>query len=135
VLIAGIIDTDGSNSVSIGDTVTFGTYPHLDGTQAGTFLGADTTITSVLQNDGNTVEVGVADGTIRWVDFGSAERLQTLDSSNNIESHFFDGIAIGTLADLARAEPTVNGPGDPDSAILENIARTGDDGFLDVLIA
>src|SRR5262245_14756409 len=47
-LIAALVDTDGSGSATIGDTITFGTFPRLDGQQAGTFLAADATVTNVI---------------------------------------------------------------------------------------
>ena len=72
-LIAAVVDTNNDKTVSVGDTVTFGTFPHLNGTQAGTFEGADTIITSVTLATDTEVEVGVADGTIEWRAFPVAQ--------------------------------------------------------------
>jgi hypothetical protein len=134
-LIAALVDTNNDHVVSVGDTVTFGTYPHLNGTQAGTFLGADTPVTSVQQADSTQVLVSVADGTIQWRNT-VVQDLQVTDGNNNFEAVVFDGIAVGTKADETLADLAVNGPADPDTAVLEFIAfRPGDDGFIDVFIA
>ena len=76
-VIAAVIDTNNDGAVTVGDTVTFGDIPHLNGDAAGTFEGADTIITSVTLATDTEVEVGVADGTIEWRAFpGVAESFQ-----------------------------------------------------------
>ena len=136
VVISAINDTDGSHDISVGDTVTFGTYPHLDGTEAGTFLGADTTITSVVQADSSLVVVGVADGFVRWEASGSTEAFATtVPVSGAFEASFGDEIIDTELKSDGAHTSNEDGPADPDTAVGESVVRVGDDGFLDVLIA
>src|SRR5262245_55612613 len=67
MLIAALQDTDLSGSVTLGDTVIFGSYPHLNGHEAGTFQGADTTAINVIAATDSAVVVGVAgDSFVGW---------------------------------------------------------------------
>ena len=133
-LIAAVVDTNHDKIVSVGDTVTFGTYPHVNGTQAGTFQGADAIITSVTDATSTQVLVSVGDDTIEWRAQPEVETFRTTDGGNT-ESSFFDGIVAGTKADQIFVDSAVNGPGLPDTTVVESTLRVGDDGFLDVLIA
>src|SRR5262245_13843700 len=83
-VIAAISDTNNDGVVSVNDTVSFGAYPHLDGSQNGTFLGADTLVTSIIQADTQLV-VGVAGGTVLFREGPTTEFFETTDSTNNTE--------------------------------------------------
>ena len=67
-LIADLVDTNHDKTVSVGDTVVFGTYPlHVDGTAGrGTFTQTTETITILGSNDANNVNVETAAGVVTW---------------------------------------------------------------------
>ena len=135
-LIAGLIDTDKSKDASIGDTVTYGTYPHLSGKEAGTYLSNDSIVTSVAGANSEVVQVGVADGQVAW--FHVQNQAEVFITSTNVaeESRFQDDFGTGNGGDTVFADSNVNGPGDPETGVeFDAVNRTGDQDFLDVLIA
>jgi len=137
-LIAAVIDSNSDGVVSIGDTVTFGSYPlNTDATAFGTFLHSDSAIVSVAAATTTSVEVGVADGTIVFNSNGSFESFVTLDPLGNRESFFGDDIDDMTLRGdtVAALGDLIGGPADPDTTAGAAADRLGNDGFVDVLIA
>lgn len=136
-LIAGLIDTDKSKDASVGDTVTFGTYPHLSGKEAGTYLSNDSLVTNVVQDNSEAVVVDVADGQVGL--FHTSQDTEVLYTSlfvGGLESQFQDHFGTGGGGDRVFADSNVNGPGDPETGVeLDVVLRSGDQDFLDVLIA
>ena len=144
-LIAGLYDTDKSKDLSIGDTVTFGTYPHLDGSAAGKFQHVekavtDFTITSEPTFD--SVSVTVDGGRVDWTITPTSESFSTINTeplTAGFESNFIDFLDDST-PDHIRVNAKTD-PGHPDTApILEDADPTdathvGDNGFLDIFIA
>ena len=143
-LIAAVIDTNHDKTVSVGDTVTFGTFPHLDGTQAGTFTHADSTITFVTVADSTHIEVRVPDGFVFLTANPKFESFTTEYNAGVLETEFIDNINNDTYPQFDEVYASNHqdfyghGPGDQDvtGLIIEtNYDRPGNDGFLDVLIA
>src|SRR5262245_45840280 len=84
-LIAGLVDTNKDHTASVGDTVTWGTYPHLSGNEAGAYLADDATVIAVLGTPNSAsvvVQVGhinqfgavESDGFINWLDGPNVEQ-------------------------------------------------------------
>ena len=131
-LIAGLIDTNKDHTVSLGDTVTFGTYPHLSGKEAGTYLSNDSIVTSVGTPTSEGVVVGVADGQVGWFHVPTAEVLFTATNSG-LESQFQDDFTTTGGGDFVFADSNVNGPGDPETGLAnDTVLRSGDQPFIDV---
>jgi hypothetical protein len=138
-LIAGIIDANNDGVVSVGDTVKWGTYPHLDGTSAGTFTHGDSPITDVNAATSTGVWVDVAEGEISWTALSGGEAFGTRVTTPffQLESSMTDDFNGQVLvADHVTVDSTVNGPGAPNMSVSEGILQqaSGDQGFLDVFI-
>jgi hypothetical protein len=133
-LIAALEDTDLSGSVTLGDTVSFGTYPRLDGREAGEYFGSDATVSGIRQVNSTTVNVDIDNftGTVFWQATEDSELFLTA-TPTTIESSFSDNITSELASDDASAIPIL-GPGEPELGISEFVLRPGDDIFLDVLI-
>jgi hypothetical protein len=127
-LIAGVQDTNHDKTVSVGDTIVFGTYPHLDGTQAGTFTQTSAGISGVIIGPGVLhVESGTND--LFWITPTSDAAHEVLDT---------DGVRIIDETERGLDEVHVSGVGQiglPDTTpVNESLQQLGDQGFLDVLI-
>jgi hypothetical protein len=138
-LMAAVVDTNHDKTVSIGDTVQFGTYPlHVDGTAGtGSFTHADSTVTSVSDATPTFVEVGVMEGSLTWGHSPGADAFQSSIDSNmgTIIEVAIGDIFTSTKGDSIVANPGLGGPAAPDTAVSDSHLQPGDQPFLDVFIA
>src|SRR5262245_27984120 len=115
VLIAAIVDTNHDRTVSVGDTVQFGTYPQIaDGINSGhggTFNGTDQTITSVVLPNSTSVVVSTAGGSMSWTADADLQHFQTLSTGGQTESSLVDYLQSTTAQDLIFVDSSVSGPG------------------------
>jgi hypothetical protein len=137
-LIAALVDTNNDNTVSIGDTVVFGTYPAIpDGSNSGTggiFTGPDTTVENVSVATSTFISVDTASGVVQWLADSNVELFQTRDPTDlATESLLVDNINNPGL-DVIKTDLTVQGPGMPNTSLNVTGSQPGDQGFLDVLI-
>jgi hypothetical protein len=138
-LIAGINDKDKSGTVTVGDTVTFGSYPlHIDGTGSGSFKDHHETITAVdARNNSTEVHVTTAEGGINYGNHpGSDNAFITEDPNPNngldvvLRDSQFSGGPESVFVGTALA-----GPGAPDTTADDSGLQPGNQGFFDVFIA
>jgi hypothetical protein len=136
-LIASLVDTSNDGTVSVGDTIHFGTYPAIaDGSNSGTggnFTILESTVTDVLDANSTRVVVDTALGTVIWNADPAVEFFETTDLSHAIESVVRDSIDIPGILDLIQTV-AVEGPGEPNTSVDYSTLQPGDQAFLDVLI-
>src|SRR5262249_53509364 len=125
-------------TVSVGDTIHWGTYPAIpDGSASGTggtFLSSDSTITAVHQADGTAIFVDIANGSVF---FQSTPHLEELIGNGFLGTsiHLVDSIDFLAIDDKILSDPTVDGPGLPNTSLVTTVLQAGDQGFLDIFIA
>ena len=138
-LIAAVADTNNDNTVSVGDTIQWGTYPAIpDGTASGTggiFLNPDSTITDVVVANDSLVFVDSAGGSVEWAASPNVVEEFATIGFTGLESHLVDSINLTTADDLIFADPDVFGPGHPNMLVDVTTHQLGDQAFLDVWIA
>jgi hypothetical protein len=139
-LIAALVDTSNDNTVSVGDTVQFGTYPAIpDGVNSGiggSYTILESTITDVVSASSTDIQVNTALGTVRWVaNKDLAELFETFGTNAAIESALVDAITNPAASDRIFTIPSVSGPGQPNTTIDVTTEQLGDQAFLDVYIA
>jgi hypothetical protein len=143
-LIAALVDTNNDNTVSVGDTIQWGTYPALpDGSNSGTggtYTSLINTITNVVAADSTNILVDTNAGSVHWSADPNLERFTTTAGSGGggaFESHLVDSITLPLVLDTILVDPTVFGAGRPNFPVSGPETQTlqlGDQGFLDVYI-
>jgi hypothetical protein len=136
-LIASLLDTNNDHVVSVGDRIHWGTYPttiDVDGPR-GSFTGPDILVEGVGSANSEGVEVETALGSVSWVHVeGAPRRAFDLFATDGGDSIFGLDTSNGS-GDLFFANPSVQGPGQPDTPVdTFNLNPVGNQGFLDVLI-
>jgi hypothetical protein len=139
-LIAGINDKDKSGTVSVGDTVTFDSYPlHIDGTGRGSFKDHTETITAVEVSKEDNIIVDTSAGNINWHTATStsadAEIFRTEGTTSPAGVELADSFpnSIGQPDDVdAEAH---QGAGAPTTNAFDSGLVPGNQPFFDVFIA
>jgi hypothetical protein len=138
-LIAALVDTNNDHTVSVGDTIHWGTYPSVIG---GTYTSPDDTITAFELFDdasGTAVRVTTADGTVSWGAGVNAEQFSTVVTATfpNVFESFLRDSFTQDPPDEIQVDPTTPapGPGLPNTQVVEIGEQPGDQAFLDVYIA
>jgi hypothetical protein len=133
-LIASLLDTNHDHVVSVGDRIHFGSYPtsaDVDGPR-GHFKGHDLFVEAVDFASSSVVEVQTALGSVSWADIEGTRAFESFATATA------DGVAFSAIdrvnpGDLIFADPSVQGPGLPDTPV-DAFGAPGNQGFLDVLI-
>jgi hypothetical protein len=139
-LIAALVDTNNDHTVSIGDTVQFGTYPAIpDGSASGTggnFTILESTVTNVDFAISDAIGVDTALGQVHWNATPDLEGFDTTNSGFTFESVLVDWFqpTQPTHEDRIFTDPTVSGAGRPNTSVDTSGIQAGDQGFLDVKI-
>jgi len=139
-LIAGIIDEDKSGTVTVGDTIQFGTYaldPIGATTTRGDYQNDQRAITAVNEATDTFVFVETSSGEVQWTEATSVDGTEIFRTSQDgipLESLFVDHFAL-TGVDAVSVDEIL-GPGAPDTAVDPQILafQAGDDAFLNVFI-
>lgn len=131
-LIASLLDTNHDHVVSVGDTIHFGTYPTTADVHGprGHFRGDDLLVEGVSSASSGGVEVQTALGSVSW---GHAEGTRAFDQFATADGDSFRALDRTNPGDLIFADPSVQGPGQPDTPV-DTFGAPGNQGFLDVLI-
>jgi hypothetical protein len=135
-LIASLLDTNHDHVVSVGDTIHWGTYPTSAGDgngPRGHFRGHDLLVEAVGSASSSGVEVQTALGSVSWA---HVEGTRAFDQFATAGGDSFRGLdTTGGAGDLLFANPSVHGPGHPDTPVdTFSLDPVGNHGFLDVLI-
>jgi hypothetical protein len=133
-LIASLLDTNNDHVVSVGDRIHWGTYPtsaDVDGPR-GNFTGPDLLVEDVSFASSSVVELQTALGSVSWLHIEGARPFEIFSTATT------DGVAFSALdrtlpGDSIFADPSVQGPGQPDTPV-NSFGAPGNQGFLDVLI-
>jgi hypothetical protein len=137
-LIAAIVDTNNDNTVSVGDTIDWGTYPAIpDGSASGTggeYTSLVTTITNVRFQEDTSVMVDTNLGRVAWTASPNVEQFATIAGFHLVESNLTDSIREPTNEDTIFADRDVAGPGQPNMSVDVSTPQLGDQAFLDVLL-
>ena len=131
-LIASLLDTNHDHVVSVGDRIHFGSYPtsaDVDGPR-GHFRGHDLFVEAVSSAGDGVVEVQTALGSVSWA---HVEGTRAFDQFATAGGDSFRGLDRTNPGDLIFADPSVQGPGLPDTPV-DAFGAPGNQGFLDVLI-
>jgi hypothetical protein len=138
-LIASLLDTNRDGVVSVGDTIHWGTYPTtFDGSgPRGNFTGPDELVQAVDFVGSGGVDVQTALGDVAWTHTGFEALLMTAPGFPPPTDAFIrDDLTLPDLSfrDLIFADPSVQGPGHPDTPVAIDLEQLGNQGFIDVLI-
>lgn len=133
-LIASLLDINNDAVVSVGDLIHWGTYPtssDVDGPR-GNFTGPDLLVEGVgsAGTGGSGIEVQTALGNVSW---SHVEGTRPFDLFATANGESFHGLDRTNLGDRLFADPSVQGPGLPDTPV-DTFGAAGNQGFLDVLI-
>jgi hypothetical protein len=131
-LIASLLDTNNDHVVSVGDRIHWGTYPttsDVDGPR-GNFTGPDLLVEGVSSASSSGIEVQTALGSVSWAHI---EGARAFDQFATAGGDSFRGLDRTNPGDLLFADPSVQGPGQPDT-LVDTFGAPGNQGFLDVLI-
>jgi hypothetical protein len=132
-LIASLLDTNHDHVVSVGDTIHFGTYPttadDVNGPR-GHFRGPDLLVEGVDTVNSSAVVVQTALGSVSWA---HVEGPRAFDQFATADGASFRALDRTNPGDLLFADPTIEGPGQPDTPV-DTFGAPGNLGFLDVLI-
>ena len=133
-LIASLLDINNDHVVSVGDRIHWGTYPtssDVDGPR-GNFTGPDLLVEGVSSASSSGVQVETALGSVSWA---HNEGTRAFDLFATAEGNSFSGLDRTLVGDLLFADPSVQGPGQPDTPVdTFGSNPLGNQGFLDVLI-
>ena len=120
-LIAALVDTNNDGTVSIGDTVQFGSYPAIpDGSASGTggsYTILSSTITNVVSASSTDIRVETTLGQVHRIANADVEGFQTFGNNFAIESHVVDSITNPGVPDRMITQPSVSGPGQPNTTV------------------
>jgi hypothetical protein len=131
-LIASLLDTNNDHVVSVGDRIHWGTYPttaDVNGPR-GNFTGPDLLVEGVGSASSSGVEVQTALGNVSWA---HVEGTRAFDLFATAGGDSFLALDRTLPGDLLFADPSVQGPGQPDTPV-DTFGAPGNQGFLDVLI-
>jgi hypothetical protein len=134
-LIASLLDINNDHVVSVGDRIHWGTYPttiDVNGPR-GNFTGPDLLVEGVGSDGsggGGGVEVQTALGNVSWA---HVEGTRAFDLFATASGDSFHGLDRTNPGDRLFADPSVQGPGQPDTPV-DTFGAPGNLGFLDVLI-
>jgi len=140
-LIAAIVDTNNDHTVSIGDTIQWGTYPAIpDGSASGTggiYTSLQGTITNVVFTNSEGALVETAAGRVEFLANTNVEAFHTSSPGGNVESSLIDSITLPDVGDSILADPNQFGAGQPNFPVdvSNTTTQLGDNAFLDVFIA
>src|SRR5262245_1804263 len=132
-LIASLLDINNDHVVSVGDRIHWGTYPtssDVDGPR-GNFTGPDLLVEGVSAGaSSSVVEVQTAFGNVAWLHIEGPRAFEIFATAGGDS---FSGLDRANLGDRIFADPSVQGPGQPDTPV-DTFGAPGNQGFLDVLI-